>query len=128
DGPGVRGLAPEAAPGDALVGMLLRDLGVEFAFHSADVDDPVVAGVIELGDGDDFFQEVGEALELRPLVVRRCDGDVDIHGLDYLRHAELLAVRSGRSSHSQEARFREGVDGSAPAGQTALMPNTSPRP
>jgi hypothetical protein len=45
---------PGAVPGDALVGMLLGDLGVELALDPADLDLPVGVGLVELADGLDL--------------------------------------------------------------------------
>src|SRR5688572_1854167 len=63
-----------AAPGDALVGRLLGDLGVPLALLTGDLSHPVDLGVGDLTDLLDTLHELGELLELRPLVVGRADG------------------------------------------------------
>src|SRR3954447_6498652 len=45
---GVLGLATHGLPRDALVGVLLRDHGVELAGYAADLGHPVVVRVVEL--------------------------------------------------------------------------------
>jgi hypothetical protein len=67
--------------------VLLGDLGVELALDAADLDLPVVVRVVDLLDRLDEAEELGERLELRPLVVRLVDGDIDVDGLDDLCHA-----------------------------------------
>src|SRR4051812_46956843 len=73
-GPGGRG------PGDALVRMLLGDLGVPLAADSGDLGDPVQALVVLLADLLHAFHEGRELLELRPLVVGGGDRYVDFDG------------------------------------------------
>src|SRR3954451_25455509 len=85
-------LAAGAAPGDALLGVLLGDLGVELPLHAVDVRDPVRVGAVELGDALDAAHEVGEGLELRPLVVGDADRDVDVDG--FLHAGHFLAPSS----------------------------------
>ena len=75
---GVLGLTAGARPGDALLGVLLGDLGVELAGDAVDLGDPVVVRVVDLRDLLDAAHEVRERLELGPLVVRGPDRDVDL--------------------------------------------------
>jgi hypothetical protein len=51
-------------------------------------------GVIGLGDGLHPLHEAREVLELRPLVVRGADRDLDVDALDHGSHGALL-VQSG---------------------------------
>ncbi|MDR6098112.1 hypothetical protein QE454_001731 [Microbacterium sp. SORGH_AS454] len=88
---GVVLVAPHAVPRDALVGVLLGDLGVEFALGTGDLDLPVREGVALLRDGLHEAHEVRELLELRPLVVRDADGNVDVDGFDDLCHGVLFS-------------------------------------
>ena len=81
DHAGVLGLAAGAGPGDALLGVLLGDLGVELALDAPDLGHPVGVRVVELRDALDPAHELGEGLELRPLVVGDPDRDVDVDGL-----------------------------------------------
>ena len=74
------------APGDALVGVLLADLGVPLLLLAADLGDPVEVGVIDLGDRLDALHELREVLELRPLVVCSADGHLDVDTLDHGSH------------------------------------------
>src|SRR5438105_11908205 len=67
---GVPGAAA-ARPRDALVGPLLGDLGDPLLFLAADDGFPLQMLVVELADLLDAFHELGEVLELRPLVVHR---------------------------------------------------------
>ena len=62
-------LPPVARPGDALVGVLLGDLGVPLLALAADLGDPVQVRVVDLLDLLDALHEARELLELRPLVV-----------------------------------------------------------
>src|SRR5712671_7129199 len=67
------GGARDAAPGDALVGDLLDDLGVPLLLLAGDARAPVQVGVVDLPDFLHAFHEAREFLELRPLVVNRVD-------------------------------------------------------
>src|SRR3546814_3584279 len=50
DDTSVLGLAADARPGNALIGVLLGDLGVELALDPGNVGDPVVALLAHLAD------------------------------------------------------------------------------
>src|SRR5690554_1092854 len=69
--------ATNAVPGDSLIGKLLNDFRVELPLDTADLDLPVREGVADLFDVLDEAEEVGEGLELSPLVVR--GGDRYVH-------------------------------------------------
>src|SRR3954447_22569396 len=71
-------LAARAAPRDARVGALLRDLGVPLLELAADLGHPVHVDVVELAHLADALHEARELLELRPLVVRGGDGDGEV--------------------------------------------------
>jgi hypothetical protein len=71
-------LPARRGPGDALVGMLLGDPGVPLLALAADLGDPVEVYVVELSHLLDAFHERRKLLELRPLVVRRLDGDLHV--------------------------------------------------
>src|SRR6185369_18100711 len=75
---GVAG-AGGAAPGDALVGNLLRDLGVPLLVGAADVGLPMQALVVKLADRLDAFHETGKLLELGPLVVGFAYRHIDLY-------------------------------------------------
>src|SRR5690606_27335495 len=57
------------SPGDALVGALLGDLGLELALHAGDVHVPTEMAVVELIDPLHALHEAWELFELCPLVV-----------------------------------------------------------
>ena len=90
-------------PGDALVGVLLGDLGVPLAATAADLGHPVQLGVVDLPDLLDALHELRELLELRPLVVRGAYRDIDVDRLLDPGHGHLLFVgeilSSPRSGH-----------------------------
>src|SRR4051812_15814052 len=67
------GGARDAAPGDALIGDLLDDLGVPLFFLAGDARAPVQVRVVDLADLFHALHEAGELLELRPLVVHGVD-------------------------------------------------------
>src|ERR1051325_7894078 len=69
------------APGDDLVRLLLQDLGGPLLAGAGDLGDPAQRLVVDLLHLGDALHEGGELLELRPLVVGRADGDVDLDGL-----------------------------------------------
>jgi hypothetical protein len=83
---GLLDVAVHCGPGDALLRVLLGDLGVELPLDPADLHLPVVAGVGDLGDGLHTLHELRERLELGPLVIRRPDRNVDVDGLGHLAH------------------------------------------
>src|SRR5262245_43843733 len=56
-------------PRNALVGLLLADLGIPLAFHTADLSGPVNVRVVALTDRFHALHEARELFELRPLVV-----------------------------------------------------------
>ena len=70
----------------ALVGVLLGDVRLELALDGADLHLPDGEGVGDLLDRLDLVEEARELLELGPLVVGDGHGDVDVDGLDDLRH------------------------------------------
>ena len=106
----VIGVAAGAPPGDALVGVLLGDLGFEVALDAPDAHLPAVVGVVDLGDRLDLVEEVREALELRPLVVGDLGGHVDVDGLDDLHHSALLLSGFLLSIQHGTGRSASGVD------------------
>src|SRR5690606_23196728 len=67
----------DTVPGDSLVGELLDDLCVELPPDASDLHLPVGEGVANLLDAFDEAEEMGEGLELRPLVLR--GGDRYVH-------------------------------------------------
>jgi hypothetical protein len=95
------GRAVGRRPGDLGVRDLLEDRRVPLALHPADLCHPVHPIVVELDDPLDAAHELGELLELRPLVVRRAHGHADTD----------LSFHLGRHGHSS---FRP-----APAGMSA---------
>src|SRR5690606_16931758 len=104
----------QRAPGDPLVGMLLGDLGVELPLDSGDLGDPVGAGVRDLTDGLHALHELGEALELGPLVVRDPDRNVDVYGVLDRTHGDCCCPRTGRvnaGATTSKARSRAGPAG-----------------
>src|SRR5581483_5090732 len=90
-------VAGRAAPGDAVVGRLLRDDGVPLLHLAADIGAPMQVGVVELADLLDAFHEARERLELSPLVVGGAHGHVDVDVLLDLRHGLLLPGPAGPS-------------------------------
>jgi hypothetical protein len=74
-------LAVRVAPGDALVGQLLGDLGVPLVAGAAELGDPMEVLVVDLADLLDALHELRELLELGPLVVRRLDRNLDFDAL-----------------------------------------------
>ena len=68
-------------PGDALVGMLLGDHRVPLLDVPGDLGLPVEMRVVDLRDLLHALHELREVLELRPLVVRGLDGDVQVDAL-----------------------------------------------
>ena len=83
-------LAGDRGPRDALVRHLVDDLGVPLGAAAADVRDPVQARVVELPHLLDALHELRELLELRPLVVGRAHGHVELTRLLDRRQAALL--------------------------------------
>src|SRR3546814_2405223 len=88
DDTSVLGLAADARPGNALIGVLLGDLGVELALDPDNAGDPVVALLAHLGDRLHPAHELREGLELGPLVVGRAHRHVDVDGLLDLARSE----------------------------------------
>ncbi len=80
-------------PGDAFVGVLFCDGGVEFSYLSGDFEDPMCVHVVGLSNFPYSGHEVGERFELGPLVVGGTDGDVDINGFGHGTH-KLRATHS----------------------------------
>ena len=68
----------DAPPRDVTVGHLVDDPRIELAPDSAKAHDPVGQRVVDLRHVIDSTEELGERLELRPLVVRGANGDVHI--------------------------------------------------
>jgi hypothetical protein len=99
------GFAIGALPRDALVGHLLGDDGVEFALGSRDLHLPVRVRVVGLRDPDDAVHELGERLELGPLVIDDADRDVDVDiALDGCHLcASFDSVRRGAAGVSLQA-------------------------
>ena len=92
--PDVAGVLPALGgpPRDVAVGLLVRDLRLPLLPPAADVGDPAQVGVVELRDRLDALHELRELLELRPLVVRGRDRNLDFDGLLDFAHASLLFV------------------------------------
>jgi hypothetical protein len=72
-------VAVKRLPSDALVRLLLPDLGVPLVALATDFGDPVDVRVVGLLDRFDALHELRELLELGPLVVRGGDWDVDLN-------------------------------------------------
>src|SRR5207248_406119 len=90
--------AAGAAPRDAVVRDLLLDRRRPLLLLAADVRAPAQAPVVELRDLLDAFHEARELLELRPLVVRRPDGNIHIdRSLDGSHVRHLLGVSPPRA-------------------------------
>ena len=87
-------LTGRRVPGDALVGGLLDDLGVELAGDTGDRHLPVGVSVIDLAHRVDAGHELGEGLELRPLVVDGGDGEVDVDLCSNSAHGVILSLVS----------------------------------
>src|SRR5918999_3915163 len=104
-------LAVGARPDDAAVGHLLEDLRVPLSAVAADRGRPVQLRVVELPDIVHALHEERELLELRPLVVRSRDRDVDVD----LLLDPLAAVRLGAVQQAEEPvaalRQRQGGGG-----------------
>src|SRR5690606_15914676 len=83
-----------AAPGDPLVRLLLDDLGVPLDGLAADLRLPVQVGGVELLHSLDALHELREGLELRPLVVRGADRDVDADALLFVADVCHVALSS----------------------------------
>lgn len=94
-------VASRAMPGDAVIGVLLGNLGVPLLMLPGDGRDPVQALVIELTHFLDALHEHGELFELRPLIVSGSDRDVHINRLVGLCHSwrSFRCVQSRRSRH-----------------------------
>src|SRR5829696_1790260 len=80
-------LALGRPPRDVAVGLLVGDLRRPLLASAADLGDPAEVGVVELLDRLDVLHELRELLELRPLVVRGRDRNLDFDGLFDLAHA-----------------------------------------
>ena len=85
-------LAGCRVPGDALVGGLLDDLGVELSRDAGEGDLPVRVGVVDLAHRVDAGHELGEGLELGPLVVDGGDGEVDVDLCSNSAHGVVLSL------------------------------------
>src|SRR5665647_234958 len=66
-----------------------------------DLGHPVDVAVVDLVDRRDPLHPLGEALELRPLVVRRGHVDVHVDGLFYSSHGGDLLIYSGIPERSR---------------------------
>src|SRR6185312_2355747 len=93
--PGVIHVAAGAVPGDTLIRMLFRDLGVEFAFRAGNLHSPVGVGVVLLGDLLDEGEKAGKRLELCPLVIGRAHGYGYVDACHRLGHGGLLRWLNG---------------------------------
>jgi hypothetical protein len=80
-------LAIRVTPGDALIRLLLGDLGVPLVPRAAELGDPVQVRVVALSDLLHALHELRELLELRPLVVHRVERRLDRDRLLDRRHA-----------------------------------------
>src|SRR3546814_19927800 len=108
DDTSVLGLAADARPGNALIGVLLGDLGVELALDPGNVGDPVVALLAHLADRLHPAHELREGLELGPLVVGRAHRHVDVDGLIDLAHRSPSVGGATRRSEERSVG-KEGV-------------------
>src|SRR6185437_9003254 len=124
-----------ADPADLPVGMLLEDLCVPLGLLAGDVRDPVQARVVELLDVLDAFHEEREVLELRPLVVRHRDGDVDLdrlvdrarRGTACERHARQAPVTATLERYGDGAADADGDEDRVAELVTALPLDARPR-
>ncbi|CAM5463978.1 Potassium-transporting ATPase ATP-binding subunit [Streptomyces narbonensis] len=96
-------VTPDRAPGDALVGQLVDDLGVELATDAGDLGLPVTVPVVDLCDVLDALHEARERLELRPLVVRVPQRNVDVDGLLHHAHGASSCSSSRDNAGSPRA-------------------------
>ena len=74
------------------VGLLVGDLRLPLLTPAADLGDPAQVGVVELRDRLDVLHELRKLFELRPLVERGRDRNLDLDGLLDLAHASLLSL------------------------------------
>src|ERR1700761_3048981 len=81
-------------PGNALVGNLLGDFGLELAHLAAYIDPPLGMLVIYLSHCLDAFHKLGKLLELGPLVVGGGHWHIHINGFFNGRHESLPALLS----------------------------------
>jgi hypothetical protein len=79
-------VAVDRLPRDALVGALLGDLGGPGVLLGARTCHPAEMRRVDLVDGLHALHEPGELLELRPLVVSRSHGHLDVDGLGDAGH------------------------------------------
>ena len=121
DDSGVRP-AVRRLPGHALVRVLLGDLGVPLPPRAADLSDPVKVRVVQLADVLDALHERRELLELRPLVVRDGDRDVNVDRALYRCHVSLLL--SGLPGHVPRGSTlqTDGADSSNAASEDMSTP------
>ena len=84
-------LALDRAPRDVAVGLLVGDLRLPLLASAAKLGDPAEVSGVELRDRLDVLHELRELLELRPLVVRGLDRNLDLDRLLDLAHASLLS-------------------------------------
>src|SRR6185369_2817126 len=89
DGAGVLGTLG-ALPGDPGIRDLVGDVGGPLLPPAGDLGGPAQRLVVHLDDGLDGFHELGEALELGPLVVGDADRNVDVDGVLEPSHRFLL--------------------------------------
>ncbi len=83
----------DGGPGDLLVGYLFEDRRVPLPPDAGDLGDPVECRVVDLGDLVHAAHELGELLELGPLVVGGPQGDTHLDGLlDLCRHSGIPLV------------------------------------
>ena len=92
DDPRMIDVAIRRSPGNALIRMLLRDLGVEFALPAANSHLPLVMRLVALFHRFDMVEKLGERFKLRPLVVCGAHRDAHVDGVDYLSHGILLLI------------------------------------
>jgi hypothetical protein len=94
-------LAVGVAPGDALVGPLLGDLGLPLVPRATERGDPAYMRVVELRDLLDAVHEARELLELGPLVVDRAQRRLDLDRLLDRRHLPPPSVAWGSRGLTQ---------------------------
>src|SRR5262249_27515847 len=121
-------LAVDALPGDALVGDLLGDGGVELAAHAADLDLPVERLFAELLDAFHARHEARKFLELGELIVDGGYRQLDVDVLLYFAHQAILLRHTHFSNASALGRLLIGDDESEGATIGSVTRGSRPRP
>ena len=116
--------ALDSPPGLQLVGALLGDLRRPRVLLDTFADDPVQNPVVDLLDGLHVLHELRELLELRPLVVRRAHGHLDVDRLGDVGLASSSGCSPTRTRSSSPETRRDWRDAARRRGAMVVPKRT----